>query len=96
MPGGYFLGPAPGGQVYVGGGAPQPTARLLIDVEDTGVPVTPTPAQRAQALADLRYWGAVRVVLGPAQHRAELRSTVSALLGQDPRQVQGVDVWELG
>lgn len=93
MPGGYFLGPGPDGHAYVGGAADPPTANLLAQVAETGQPVVTTPEQRAQAVVDLKAWGAERVVLGPDPAQAALRQTMSSLLGREPQQIDGVDVW---
>lgn len=95
MPGGYFLGPASDGQAYVGGGADPATARLLTQVQYTGqVPVI-TPADRAQAEADLEAWGADMIVLGPDFSFDALSQTVSDLLGTKPITKNGVEVWDL-
>jgi hypothetical protein len=93
MPGGYFLGPAPDGHAYVGGSADPPTALLLAQVAETGMPAVVTPQQQAQAVTDLRAWGASRVVLGPDPAQSALRQTVISLLGKEPQQIDGVDVW---
>lgn len=93
MPGGYFLGPAADGHAYVGGSADPPTAVLLAQVADTGVPVEVTAEHRAQALVDLKAWGASQVVLGPDPSADALRATVTGLLGRAPLRVAGVDVW---
>ena len=82
----------PGGRSTSAAEPPQPTARLLIARGQRRA--GPDAAQRRRPLADLRVLGRGRWCSARAA-RAELRSTVSALLGQDPRQVQGVDVWEL-
>jgi hypothetical protein len=95
IPGGYFLGPAEDGQAYVGGAADPVTARLLTQVQYTGqVPVI-TPADQAQAQADIRAWGADKIVLGPDPSHEALKQTVTALLGQVPVTEDGVDVWNL-
>jgi hypothetical protein len=93
MPGGYFLGPGPDGHAYVGGSADPPTANLLAQVADTNQPVLATPEQQAQALVDLKAWGAERIVLGPDPTQAALRQTMISLLGKQPQQIEGVDVW---
>jgi hypothetical protein len=93
MPGGYFLGPAPDGHAYVGGSADPQTAQLLAQVAETGQPAVVTPQQQAQAVTDLKAWGASRVVLGPDPAQAALRQTMTSLLGKEPQQIDGVDVW---
>jgi hypothetical protein len=96
MPGGYFLGPGPDGNAYVGGEADLPTAQLLTTVATEGVPHEVTPADQEQARKDLREWGADAVVLGPDGSSELLRTTVTDLLGQEPDRVGGVDVWRVG
>lgn len=96
MPGGYFLGPAADGRAYVGGSADPPTAALLDSVAMSHQAATPTEADRQQAERDLRAWGASKIVLGPDAARAQLRETVTALLGRPPVSTSGVDVWEVG
>ncbi len=93
MPGGYFLGPASDGHAYVGGSADPPTANLLNEVATTGQPVAVTPEQQAQALVDLRAWGADQIVLGPDPAQAALQQTMTALIGREPQSVDGVLLW---
>jgi hypothetical protein len=95
MPGGYFLGPGPDGRAYVGGEADPPTAQLLTTIANEGVPHQVTPAEQEQAGEDLRALGADAVVLGPDGAADLLRTTVTALLGQEPERVGGVDVWRV-
>ncbi|MCD5352135.1 hypothetical protein [Kineosporia mesophila] len=95
MPGGYYLGPAQDGQAYVGGAADPATAQLLTEVQYTGdVPVI-TPANRAQAQADIQAWGADKIVLGPDPSQDALRRTVTALIDREPVAEDGVLVWDL-
>jgi hypothetical protein len=93
MPGGYFLGPGPDGHAYVGGPADPPTAALLTKVAETGQAAAVTPAEQAQAAADLKAWGADRIVLGPAPAQEALRETMSNLIGRQPELVDGVYLW---
>jgi hypothetical protein len=95
MPGGYFLGPAADGRAYVGGAPDPPTAQLLATVADSGQPADVTPEQREQAARDLDAWQADAIVLGPDPAREALRATVVQLLGRQPVQEGGVDVWTL-
>ncbi len=95
MPGGYFLGPAEDGQAYVGGSADPVTARLLTQVQYTGQVPAITPADQAQAQADISAWGADKIVLGPDPAHEALKQTVTALLGRVPVTEDGVDVWDL-
>jgi hypothetical protein len=93
MPGGYFLGPAADGQVFLGGAADPPTGQLLADVAARGQTARITPARQAQAVQDLRAWGATQVVLGPSKYEDALVATVSGLLGQAPTRADGVYLW---
>ncbi len=93
MPGGYFLGPGPGGHAYVGGDADPALARALADVARTGQPAAVTPEFRAQALQDLRAWHPEMMVLGPSPAAVALRATLTQLLGQGPEMIDGVEVW---
>jgi hypothetical protein len=95
MPGGYFLGPAQDGHAYVGGPADPATATLLADVARTGQLPAITQDQRDQAARDLAAWGAETVVLGPDPSSAVLQQAVSSLLGREPTQVGGVQVWSV-
>ncbi|WP_131744790.1 hypothetical protein [Frankia sp. Cppng1_Ct_nod] len=100
MPGGYFIGPGPDGKAYMGGRRPTATAQLLIDVEKGGLAGVPTPTQIAQAQitqaqGDFARLGVRAVVLGPANHRGELRDAVTLLVGSQPEFRDGVYIWRL-
>ena len=95
MVGGYFLGPHENGQGDYG---PQdrPTFVLLQDIADYGASSRITAAQRAAFRADLRYWDAAIVVLGPhTPHHDELRQVLDRLTGQPARQVPGALLWDV-
>jgi hypothetical protein len=92
MPGGYFIGPAPGGQAYVGGPGPTAVALTLIHIQD-GAPAPPvTPALRTAFWQDMAYWGAHAVVAGPGA-RAALTGFVRQLLQRPPLRTGGVLLW---
>ena len=82
LPEGFFIGPyAPGGRASVGTAA-RPTSALLAEVAATGRVPEVTPAHRAQAARDLRFWRAECVVLDPDhRHRGGLRRTLEGLIG---------------
>ncbi len=65
MPGGYFIGPGPGGEAYVGGPGPLPVAVTLIHIEQGTAAPPVTPAVRAEFRQELAYWGAGAIVAGP-------------------------------
>jgi hypothetical protein len=95
MVGGYFLGPFPDGTGNYGPPL-RPTAELLIDIVEYGASTRITAAQRAAFRADLRYWHAAIVVLGPdAPHHDQLRYVLNQLTGQPARQVPGALLWDV-
>ncbi|WP_218005903.1 glycosyl transferase [Actinomadura hibisca] len=91
---GYFVGPYGPERTGVYGAVPRPTASLLRDVADKGQVPAVTDAERETARADLRYWRADAVVLGPRDKQAALRATVEQLLGPG-RWDGGVWVWDV-
>jgi hypothetical protein len=95
MVGGYFLGPFPGGSGNYGPPL-RPTDELLIDIVQYGASTRITAAQRAAFRADVRYWHAAIVVLGPhAPHHDQLRYVLDQLTGQPARQVPGALLWDV-
>ena len=95
MVGGYFLGPFEHGTGNYGPPL-RPTADLLINIVQYGASTRITAAQRAAFRADLRYWHAAIVVLGPdAPHHDQLRYVLDQLTGQPARQVLGVLLWDV-
>jgi dolichyl-phosphate beta-glucosyltransferase len=92
MPGGYFIGPAAGGQAYVGGPGPTTVAATLIAIQ-LGVPApAPTPALRASFWQDMSYWGAHAIVAGPGA-RAALTTFITELVHRRPQRTGGVLLW---
>jgi hypothetical protein len=94
MPGGYFMGPAPGGQAYVDGPGPLPLATTMIQIQQGKAAPAVTPALRAQLRQELDYWGASAVVAGPGT-RPALAAFVQALLLRPPVHADGVLLWRL-
>ncbi|GAB2987015.1 glycosyl transferase [Amycolatopsis acidiphila] len=93
---GYFVGPNGPDDKRGRYGAPDhPTASLLNDVHDTGDVPAVTDTQRAEALADLRYWHADVVVLAPGTNQQALQATVELLLRTPARYVDGVWLWDV-
>ncbi|HTT53122.1 MAG TPA: hypothetical protein VMH35_17135 [Streptosporangiaceae bacterium] len=92
MPGGYFIGPAPGGQAYMEGPGPAPTASTFIGVGHGAAAPAVTPAVRAQFRRDMAYWRASAIVAGPGTSPA-LVSFVRQLTGRAPARVAGVLLW---
>jgi hypothetical protein len=92
MPGGYFIGPAPGGQAFMAGPGPVPTASTFIQIEQGGPAPPVTPALRAQFRRDMAYWGAGAIVAGPGTRPALVR-LVRELTGRAPVRAGGVLLW---
>jgi hypothetical protein len=95
LAGGYFLGPDSTGRGMFG--APvRPTRAILDDVAKYGGTPKITDADRARTLADLRFWKAALVVMGPRPaNEAKLRTVMSELLGFSPRWVDGLWLWDV-
>lgn len=95
VPQGYFLGPtSPTDDTGRWGVAPRPTAVLLTGVGTGTRPPVVTPADREQAVADVRWWKADAVVLPSHPREAELRIVLDAFFGP-ARRVQDVWVWDV-
>ncbi|WP_143230920.1 glycosyl transferase [Actinosynnema sp. ALI-1.44] len=76
---GYFVGPGRGREGHYGA-VRRPTSELL-DAIARGERRAIGPVQRDQALADLRFWRAGVVVLGPHERQEQLREACEALFG---------------
>ncbi|MBO4208177.1 hypothetical protein [Micromonospora echinofusca] len=93
--GGYFIGPRGPQNPRARWGTPnRPTAALLARVAQSGQVPPITDAERAQALADLRYWRAAVVVLGHLRHGYPVKDTLDQLLGPG-RMISGAWVWDV-
>ncbi len=94
-PGGYFIGPGTGRDDVRFSPPATWTTALLDTVARTGqVPRLGAP-ERARLLADLRWWHAGLLVLGPDQaNHAALQQTLDQLLGPG-RPVQDVTLWDV-
>ncbi|MEU6992860.1 dolichyl-phosphate beta-glucosyltransferase [Streptomyces sp. NPDC046465] len=95
IPGGYFNGPWGPDRIGIYGPSPRSTSDLLRDVIASGRTPRITPAWRAAAREDLKFWKAGLLVLAPQEHDGQLRATVDALLGRPGKWVDGVWVWDL-
>jgi hypothetical protein len=98
--GGYFVGPWPADRYGPAGHGwydqhPRPTDALLLGVHPSGPLPTVTPADQANAAADLRFWGASALVMDPrtAPRPAQLKQLVDQLTGVTGRYVDGVWLW---
>lgn len=92
---GYFVGPGDDGEgIY--GAVRRPTSRLLEEVADKGTVPDITADQRADAVADLRYWHADVLVLPVSMpHHEALRETVDGMLDRPGQLVGGAWVWDV-
>jgi hypothetical protein len=98
VPRGYFMGPAnpPLNRTGSWNAAPRRTSDLLRIAGAYGRMPVVTVADRMAARADLTYWRAAVVVLVPGTpHHDLLASLVTDLLGESPRQVGGVQLWDV-
>ncbi|WP_231332435.1 glycosyl transferase [Actinomadura graeca] len=94
VPEGYFIGPFGPRREGGYGAARRPTSDLLAKARDAGTPPVVTDADRAAARADLAYWRADAVVLGPNGREQVLHEVLRELLGEG-RRVGGVWVWDV-
>jgi hypothetical protein len=92
MPGGYFIGPAPGGQAYMEGPGPATTASIFIQVQQNAAVPRVTPALRTQFGRDMAYWRASAIVAGPGT-RPALVTLIRQLTGRAPVRAGGVLLW---
>lgn len=96
MPEGYFVGPnSPTDKRGRYGAYGRPTATMLDNVRQSGTAAPVSDADRANALADLRYWRADVLVLIPRQDDDALRTTVELLLRKPATVVDGVWIWDV-
>ena len=95
VPQGYFLGPtSKTDRTGRWGVEPRPTAALLTAVWNGKRPPDVTDADRAQAVADARFWRADAFVLDPLQAREPLLRAMRALYGPG-RMIDGAWVWDV-
>ena len=92
MPGGYFVGPDPGGGTRHD--APSTTTSVVLNRIQRGRrPPELTPALRRKISRDFASWRVASVVLGPMDNREAMRGFLSDLLGRPPASAGGVAVW---
>jgi hypothetical protein len=95
VPQGYFLGPtSPTDHTGRWNVEPRPTAVLLAEVARGYRSPTVTDAERAQAVADARFWRADAVVLDAHPRQFELRRVLDRFYGTG-RQVDDVWLWNV-
>ncbi|MGW1995751.1 glycosyl transferase [Embleya sp. NPDC001921] len=91
---GYFVGPFGPDRLGGYGAVTRATSQLLREVRDGGVVPEVGDADRAQARADLAFWRADAVVLGPHDRQEALRATLDRLLGPGVP-IGGVWLWDV-
>jgi dolichyl-phosphate beta-glucosyltransferase len=92
MPGGYFVGPDPGGGTRHDA-PPTTTSVVLNRIQRGRRPPELTPALRRKISQDFASWRVASVVLGPMNNREAMRGFLSDLLGRPPASAGGVAVW---
>jgi hypothetical protein len=92
MPGGYFVGPDPGGGTRHDA-PPTTTSVILNRIQRGRRPPELTPALRRKISRDFASWRVASVVLGPMDNREAMRGFLSDLLGRPPASTGGVAVW---
>ena len=92
MPGGYFVGPDPGGGTRHDA-PPTTTSVVLNRIQRGRRPPELTPALRRKISRDFASWRVASVVLGPMDNREAMRGFLSDLLGRPPASAGGVAVW---
>jgi hypothetical protein len=93
---GYFLGPTNIEDATARYGAPDRSTGLLLSyVAQSGLVPDIDDEMRATARADLRYWNADALVMGPQVNAVALAQTVDALLGRSGQESGGVWVWDV-
>ena len=96
--GGYFVGPNPQSPDSEGmfGPPPRPTLTLFYRLASNHHVPSVGPADRDNAVTDLRFWRAAVVVLHPKQQYADImRPIMTDLLGFPPQFVDGVWLWDV-
>ena len=93
MPGGYFVGPDPGGGTRHD--APPTTTSVILNRIHRGRrPPELTPALRRQIARNFATWRVDSVVLGPMDNREVMDDFLTELLGRQPASAGGVAVWD--
>jgi hypothetical protein len=92
MPGGYFVGPDPGGGTRHDA-PPTTTSVVLNRIQRGRRPPELTPALRRKISRDFATWRVASVVLGPMDHREAMGGFLTDLLGRPPASTGGVAVW---
>jgi hypothetical protein len=92
MPGGYFVGPDPGGGTRHDA-PPTTTSVILNRIQRGRRPPELTPALRRRIAADFAAWRVASVILGPMDNREAMDGFLTDLLGRPPVLTGGVALW---
>jgi hypothetical protein len=89
---GFLFVPGPDGRPRYG---PEPgrLAKLMMEVQDHGVRIELSAADRAAAMQELGDARISVVIVGPLRYRAEMISLFTDLLGRPPIETGGVQLW---
>jgi hypothetical protein len=89
----------PEGYAYVPGAAdisPSPSAtQFLFVAAQWGNHPLLTQALRTSVLADLRGWRVSHVIIGPMAHQDDAIALMTAVLGREPLETQGIYLWSV-
>jgi hypothetical protein len=92
MPGGYFVGPDPGGGTRHDA-PPTTTSVVLNRIQRGRRPPKLTPELRRQIAGDFATWRVGSVVLGPMGNHQAMHGFLTDLLGRRPADMGGVALW---
>jgi hypothetical protein len=94
--GGYFLVPdTRKDDMGIFGPEPRPTIDLITNLALTGHKPSIGPKDRANLVADLRFWNASVIVLAPKVPQfTKLKATMTEMIGFAPTLVDGVWLWD--
>jgi hypothetical protein len=92
MPGGYFVGPDPGGGTRHDA-PPTTTSVVLNRIQRGRRPPKLTPQLRRQIAGDFATWRVGSVVLGPMGNHQAMHGFLTDLLGRRPADMGGVALW---
>ncbi|MCB5170346.1 glycosyltransferase family 2 protein [Streptomyces bambusae] len=94
LPGGYFNGPWGPDRIGIYGATPRHTSNMLGDIRNGNEPPAIDEGWQDQARADFDWWRAGLLVLPDREPRAaELKATVTKLLGREPEHVLDCWIW---
>jgi hypothetical protein len=92
MPGGYFIGPDPGGGIRHDA-LPNTISTTLHRIERGQRPPELTATLRRQIARDFAAWRVDSVIVGPVANRQAMAGFLTELLGRPPETIGGVQLW---